>query len=198
MAPVRRRSLPPVLMTGMWLLGLLAATAIGFGAVHRVGTAATGAQGPVPAREVASSAARLSADPTVRAGGAGPAAAGRGGAGPGATTAPATPSPGPDRPEATASSTPEPSGRHADPPATGPAPVDRRFAVDGGMVAVRCTGTVVALLYAVPADGFRSTVDAGGPETVEMEFAGSGRDGAHLRVSCVDGQPVARVESGGD
>jgi hypothetical protein len=71
--------------------------------------------------------------------------------------------------------------------------VTRGFPVSGGVVAVRCTGSRIALLYAVPAAGYRTIVSDRGPEQVEVEFAGDPA-GAHLHVSCVDGQPHARVE----
>jgi hypothetical protein len=192
--PVRtpRRSIPRTLaLATVWLAGVAVATAVGFQAAHRVGIAVSDtAAAPLPEAEAAASAVRLGATPAAPTGHIGP--LGPTSAGPSPTPSPASASP----PSASPAS---PSAAHTTtagpPPATTAAavPVTRSFEVRGGVVAVRCTGARIALLYAVPAAGFASTVTDRGPEQVEVEFAGNPA-GAHLQAFCVAGRPVARVE----
>jgi hypothetical protein len=65
---------------------------------------------------------------------------------------------------------------------------------EAGTVTASCTGSVVSLVSAVPAVGYRAQVDGGGSRPLEVEFESSaGEDHeAHLKVSCADGKPVFR------
>jgi hypothetical protein len=70
------------------------------------------------------------------------------------------------------------------PTRTGSAGSSRTVSLAGGTVAIRCTGTSAALLYATPADGYASEVKHRGPDKVEVEFDGDrGRSRVEARCS---------------
>lgn len=73
-------------------------------------------------------------------------------------------------------------------PAPAPTPVARTWNVLGGMVTVACTGQTISLLSASPADGWRVTIETGGPDRVKLEFT-SGEQETKVGGSCVAGVP---------
>jgi hypothetical protein len=66
-----------------------------------------------------------------------------------------------------------------------------------GKVTASCRGSVVALISAVPSDGYRAQVDKEGTKLLKVEFerTGYGDDEdseLHLVVTCIDGNPSFR------
>jgi len=112
---------------------------------------------------------------------------------PSVTTAPA---PVPTRAGGAA---PAPSPTPAAPaaPATTAAPVtsvDEVYALVGGTVAVRCTGTTIELRYATPAAGFGiDGTPKTGPADIDVRFKGDDGE-SRVRVSCVAGAPQEQIE----
>lgn len=95
-------------------------------------------------------------------------------------TAPAT-SPASTRTATTATTTTKP-------PAPTPTPVARTWTVTGGVASAACTGQVISLLSASPADGWRVKIESRGPDRVKLEFTSGGRE-VKLTATCVGGMP---------
>jgi hypothetical protein len=180
-----------VLLTGTWLVGGTVAVAVGFCAVELVGDEVTErsarplSQGAV--EEALAARTVTSTPPTNQPRGAD------------IEEPPPTPIPSLSSapPEHTAS--PQPRGTttpatttSTTPTSSGPATKLGSYQVAGGQVGVACTGAVITLRYAVPADGYRSDVHRS-PEKVEVEFEGQGGH-FHLSVTCRNGEPVSQVE----
>src|SRR3546814_12217434 len=66
-------------------------------------------------------------------------------------------------------------------------PVHATFGSPGGVVSAGCDGDGIALTSAAPAPGHRFTVVSGGPDVVEVSFAGAHTTG--VRLVCLDGVP---------
>jgi len=105
------------------------------------------------------------------------------------TTGP-TPSPTPTTPPTTDPTTPPPA-----PPATTVPEVVRSWTVTGGVVEVACRATVISLLRATPADGWRVEVKDAGPVQVVVELEGEQQE-VTLRATCVGGVPEQQVGDG--
>jgi hypothetical protein len=74
-------------------------------------------------------------------------------------------------------------------PSTAPAvPTTRTFATAAGTLGVQCTGTVLRLLYATPAQGYALDERSVSGTEAEVRFRG---DGARVRarLSCATGLP---------
>ncbi|HEY9558936.1 MAG TPA: hypothetical protein VIR58_19525 [Acidimicrobiales bacterium] len=67
-------------------------------------------------------------------------------------------------------------------------PVHATFGSPGGVVSAGCDGDGIALTSAAPAPGHRFTVVSGGPDVVEVSFAGAHTTG--VRLVCLDGVPI--------
>ncbi len=76
----------------------------------------------------------------------------------------------------------------AKPPAPAPSPVVRTWTVQGGTVSVACTGQVISLLSASPADGWRVKIEDRGPERVKVEYV-AGEKETSVSGTCVAGVP---------
>ncbi|MEP6814016.1 MAG: hypothetical protein ABI873_00535 [Marmoricola sp.] len=59
-----------------------------------------------------------------------------------------------------------------------------------------CTGSRISLRSASPADGWRVSTDATGPDEVEVKFD-SGQGEVTVRAQCSGGTPAFQVESSG-
>ncbi len=81
----------------------------------------------------------------------------------------------------------------APPPPTAPAAVVRTWNVTGGSVSASCVGSMISLVYATPANGWRLKVSDRGPEKIEVKFSGSASS-TSLKATCVAGVPQERVE----
>jgi hypothetical protein len=187
-----------VLLAGTWLVGGGVAVAVGFAAVALISDEVTErSAAPLSRRAVeAALTGQASTSPPAPRSGRGansvdaatpiPSLSATRPAPPtgsGQPSGPATPvtSSGPPGPSATAS------------PAR---PRPGSYQLRGGRVVVVCTGSVITLRYAVPADGYRSEVDSS-PTTVEVEFAGQGHH-SRLSATCRNGEPVEQIDEGGD
>lgn len=149
-----------VLMTGTWLAGAAVAVAVGFFAIGRVGDDLhDGGSRPMSAAEL-HEAVRAEAE---------------------------HPSPA----VVTSQVPPAPTSEQVAPPgpATGPdPPAPGSFETTGGVVAATCSGPVISLRFAYPADGYTAQVQAH-PSSIEAEFSAQGDD-QHLEIRCVDGFPA--------
>jgi len=107
------------------------------------------------------------------------------------TDVPTASSDAPGTPETAAPSAPAPT-----PTVPARQPVQR---TEGGIVAVACTGTDVALSYATPATGWRMEVRDLGPAEVRVRFriddgVSEGEGEVDVRASCASGVPSFEVE----
>jgi hypothetical protein len=94
----------------------------------------------------------------------------------------------------------EPAGPAAPPPTAAPVPpapatAPEVIATAGGTVLARCTGGNPDVVSATPAQGFRVQTedDDGGPR---VRFR-AGKTRIEVRLTCVDGRPVAGVSTDG-
>jgi hypothetical protein len=129
--------------------------------------------------------------------------------GPSATTKPApTPKPSPTRthrstppPVATPTPvamprvfpTPRTSPRDQSSPSPKPTAQDRTLAVTGGIVAVRCTGAVIALRVAQPDNQWRVLVDTSQPGQILVTFTSGEEEDQHktqVMSVCTNGTPA--------
>ena len=107
-----------------------------------------------------------------------------------ATVATPTPTPAP-APVATPMPRPTPSAP--------PTPRDRTITVTGGLVSVRCSGTVIGLRIAQPENDWRIHVDTTGSGQIVVSFRrGDEEEQQTTEVSavCTDGTPTFRVTGG--
>jgi hypothetical protein len=182
-----------LLLTGTWLVGGVVAVSVGFGAVGLVGDEVT-ERSAAPLSREAVLAALTSRGPTSP-----PAARPRGSV---ARSDGASPIPGlTPAPLADPTGSRQPGGAGGPERSTGPAEqtsAGRRldsYQLVGGEVVVACTGSVITLRYAVPADGYRSVVHRT-PTAVEVDFEGPQR--SQLRATCRGGAPVGHVNERAD
>lgn len=185
--PSRRRR--RALAAGLWLVATAGATGVSWAATSMVRASVTGDHPYLSPAAVAS----LAADPDDQP----------------ATTVPPTAAPAPTvPPTAPAAAVPPRPAPAAAPPVTAPHPAPARpappvaashratFSVEAGTVTVACAGDAASLVAASPADGYRVTVFASGPERVAVVFDGEHRRGVF--VVCQDGTPVPLAHHPGD
>ncbi|MFL6204560.1 MAG: hypothetical protein ACJ739_04345, partial [Acidimicrobiales bacterium] len=63
------------------------------------------------------------------------------------------------------------------------------YSLQGGSIGVRCTGSVIELVYSSPAQGFGSEVNSAGPDEVDVRFE-SDTHRSRIKVQCGPGKPV--------
>jgi hypothetical protein len=186
-----------VLLGGTWLVGGVVAVAVGFGAVALIGDEVTERPATPLSRQAVEAAltGQASTSPPAPTSGRGANSVDAATPIPSlSATRPASPT-GSGQPHGPA--TPVTSSGPPGPSATaGPArPRPGTYQLGGGRVVVVCTGSVITLRYAVPADGYRSEVDSS-PTEVEVEFEGQGHH-SHLSVTCRNGEPAEQIDEDG-
>lgn len=187
--------MPRLFTTALWLVATMVSTGIVWTATSRVAADVTDRPAPVvPRREVISqleSEAAQASSTTTSTRAPTPTTTRT------PTTVPrnppvTTPSPATTRPAPTPAS---PSTTvAARPPVIAPTTTQApsrptaTYSTSGGVVRVACDGFFIQLLSATPADGWSTTVVAGGPVNVDVHFVRLGQD-VSVKVICF-GQPI--------
>jgi hypothetical protein len=183
---------------GLWLGATVGATAIGIAAVDKVGVevgreiaAPSVAEtdptptGTMPTDEAGPPAEGVLPLPSPSQSAAEPAPPGTGSPSPPSSTASAVP----------ASPTTPPSGTRPSAPVTGDPASTRTVRLRGGIVALRCAGSQVVLVYARPDNGFQARTAAATNEGLAVEF---NPDGGHLTARCSGGRVITDAEEHDD
>ena len=103
--------------------------------------------------------------------------------------------------QATAASSGSPSASASRTPSDEPSSVDnseaRTFRVAGGTVVAECQGAELSLGAVSPSVGYAIEEQEADERTAEVRFEGSESE-SRISIECVDGVPVAEVDSGDD
>jgi hypothetical protein len=155
----------PLLLGALWLAAAVTATSVGLLAVHLVGQE-VGGQVAAPLTDEGVQQALGSVSPTP------------------------TPAEEPGSVEPTQEPTEQPSGRASDRPSGSPAEGRARTVVTaGGVVSARCSDNQPTLLYATPADGYRTERGSR-----SVTFVGA-RQRVVLTMSCSEEELRTRVST---
>lgn len=188
-------AVPRLFAAGLWLGVTAAATAMVWTATSIVAADVTDRPAPVVAhRDVVNELATAPTAPTATTTTTSPST--RPSTVPAAARA-TTSVPSTVRPATTTTTTPTTPTSVATSPTTRPppstttplsGPSTASYSTAGGVVGVSCSGLIITLVSAIPANGYAADVVARGPANVEVHFVGSGKD-LSVKAVCF-GQPI--------